>query len=162
MKKLSPFFLLLLVFLNFSCEKNCQEVSIHDVYTQAVIYPEHFDTWVAQHPETFDAGFNKCLDQLISLNWNIAEEQKTLCYQTHTSDIDYLTPCIQDVKLNFGNYRTLLLVIKTVARGQNAFSESELGASMILSKQLLGAFEYEQLMMPVIEAAIPFNTCEGC
>ena len=152
----------LLLFLITSCKKECSNISIHEAYKQAVMYPERFDTWVAQNSGSLDAEFNKCLDHLISLNWDIVKEQEGLCFDAHGGDSDRLSSCLQEVSANFGGYLSTLMAIKRTARGQVAFFETPTGAALISVKQVTGATTYEQLMGSVVDAAIPFNTCEVC
>ncbi len=146
------------------CSEDCRTVSsVHPVYFNAVVYPESFDAYVQNNKSAFDKDFLSCLDDKISVAEKNAENERQLCDDTFVQGSDFWNACYDDIGPQhlFIAYLSAIRIVTTPGASLN-FSQTETGAYLIISKQVIGAREYESLMSGIVSLLEEGMECEYC
>ena len=113
----------------------CHENSrLYEPYTQAILYPERFDSWLADHPHYFDGETGECLGSIKNDAARVARELHQHCDETFTEGDDFWSRCHSEVSQD--NIVAFATALQIAARGDKPFSQTAVGIQLITVKML--------------------------
>jgi hypothetical protein len=150
-------------FLLAGCPPCHENSALYEPYTQAILYPERFDSWLAQHPHYFEGDTGKCLASIKDNAAHIAEELHRNCDETFTEGDDFWSKCHSEVSQD--NVVAFATALQIAGRGEKPFSQTVVGIQLLAVKMLdPRAYETDfaellRLQGPALRKGL---TCEFC
>lgn len=129
---------------------------VYEVYYQAIVYPENFDTYIEDNKSKFDDDFFSCLDNRRSFFLNAAANHYEFCDEF--ADPDISRQCYQDNEP--AKIMNTLDTINEVINIGTLFNNTFMGSTLIMLKETLGSQDWEQLQKSVVPEYRKFLLCE--
>jgi hypothetical protein len=127
---------------------------VYDLYYKLTVYPKRGDQLIQNNLTIFDQQFYSCLSQVES-----KLSQASANHLAYCATLPHPQQWNCEKQDEAGKFLFWTKTVRAVIQGQFAWSQTTIGQAAILSKQQLGAQNYESLVAGTIPKYRPWLVC---